>query len=75
MVVPMTFTHKGHGYVVECHGDDFQSSGSAEAFAQLDKVLTKKFDTKVLPRIIGPPAHGGQATEGPHLGRIIRWTP
>jgi len=39
-----------------------------------DKVLTEKFDTKVLPRI-GPPEHRGQATEGPHLGRIIRWTP
>ena len=39
----------------------------------MDKVLTEKFDTKVLPRV-GPPAHGGQATEGPHLGRIIRWT-
>ena len=74
MVVPMTFTHKEHGYVVECHEDDFLSCGSAEALDHLDKVLTEKFDTKVLPRI-GPPEHGGQATEGPHLGRIIRWTP
>jgi KUP system potassium uptake protein len=74
MVVPMTFVHKDHGYVVECHGDDFLSCGSAAALDHLDKVLTEKFDTKVLPRV-GPPAHGGQATEGPHLGRIVRWTP
>ncbi len=73
-VVPMTFVHEGHGYVVECHGDDFLSCGSAQALDQLDHVLTEKFDTKVLARI-GPPSFGGQATEGPHLGRLIRWTP
>ena len=31
MVVPMTFTHEEHSYVVECHGDDFLICGSAEA--------------------------------------------
>ena len=73
MVVPMTFVHMKHGYAVNCHGDDFFSVGSAEALGQLHKVLTERFDTKVLPRI-GPPSFGGQVTEGPHLGRIIRWT-
>ena len=73
MVVPMTFVHQKHGYIVECHGDDFLSCGSAAALDHLDKVLTGKFDAKVLPRI-GPPAHAGQVTEGSHLGRLIRWT-
>ncbi len=73
VVVPMTFVNRRHGYIVECHGDDFLSAGSAEALDQLDKVLTERFDTKVLPRV-GPPSFGGQVTEGPHLGRIIRWT-
>ena len=45
VVVPMTFVHKRHGYIVECHGDDFLSAGSADALDQLDKVLTERFDT------------------------------
>ena len=35
--------------------------------------MTTHFDTKILPRI-GPPAFGGEVTEGKHLGRTIRWS-
>ena len=56
-----------------CHGDDFLTSADGAGLDALDKALTEKFDTKVLPRI-GPPAYGGQASTGTHLGRSITWT-
>jgi hypothetical protein len=69
MVVPMTFVHKEHGYIVECHGDDFLSCGSAEALDHLDKVLTERFDTSPPPhRAAGTrrPGHGGAASRKDH---------
>ena len=35
--------------------------------------MQRHFEVKILPRI-GPPEHGGQATELKHLKRTIRWT-
>ncbi|CAK0820598.1 unnamed protein product, partial [Prorocentrum cordatum] len=74
MVVPMMFFSDSFDYVTNCHGDDFLSAGAAAALDEVDRILDEHFDTKRLPRI-GPPAHGGEAAEGQHLGRIIRWTP
>ena len=74
VVAPMMFVSENHGFVTVCHGDDFVSSVSAAALAEVDRVLTAHFDTKILPRT-GPTAYGGEVTEGKHLGRTIRWRP
>ena len=74
VVVPMMFVSENRGYVTVCHGDDFVSSGSAEALDEVDRALTTHFDTKILPRI-GPTAYGGEVTERKHLGRTVRWSP
>ena len=39
----------------------------------LDKLMAENYEVKILPRI-GDPRHGGEVTEGRHLGRVIRWT-
>ena len=70
IVEPMTCSQK-FGYVTVCHGDDF--STIAAALDEIDRVLTETFDTKTLPRF-GPPAFGGEPTEGQHLGNTIRST-
>ena len=74
VVVPMMFVSESHGYVTACHGDDFVSGGSATTLDEIDRVLTTHFDTKILPRI-GPTAHGGEVSEGKHLGRTMKWSP
>eukprot|EP00929_Paragymnodinium_shiwhaense_P111971 TRINITY_DN8021_c0_g1_i4.p1 TRINITY_DN8021_c0_g1~~TRINITY_DN8021_c0_g1_i4.p1 ORF type:complete len:1618 (+),score=271.11 TRINITY_DN8021_c0_g1_i4:701-5554(+) len=74
VVVPMTFYHPEHGYAVTCHGDDFLAAGNARALDEVDLLLSKSFDTKVLPRI-GPASFGGHTSEGEHLRRLVAWTP
>ena len=65
---------KSHGYATVCHVDDFVSCGTGAALDEVDRVLTSRFDTKILPRN-GPTAYGGEVSEGRHLGRTIRWSP
>ena len=72
-VVPGLFFHAEWQVTLSCHGDDFLAEGMSADLDKLDELMAASFETKTLPRI-GPPENGGQATEGSHLHRIIRWT-
>ena len=45
------FVNDQYDYVTVCHGDDFLKRADASGRDAVDKVLSEKFDTKVLPRI------------------------
>ena len=62
MVIHMTFVDDGLGYVTTCHGDDFLTCADARGLDEVDRILSERWDTKVLPRI-GPPAFGGELAE------------
>ena len=48
VVDPMMLVSERHGYVTVCNGDLFEPSGSAAALDEVDRVLTRQFDTKNL---------------------------
>ena len=73
-IMPMTFYHPVLDICMGCHGDDFLAEGTAASCDELDKIMHRCFEVKIMPRI-GPPEHGGQATSGRHLGRLIKWSP
>ncbi|CAE7207180.1 RE2 [Symbiodinium natans] len=73
LLCPNTYYLKEHDLCLSCHGDDFLASGEREALDMLDKIMEENYEVKVLPRI-GDPAHGGEVSEGRHLGRLIKWT-
>eukprot|EP00435_Cladocopium_sp_Y103_P039764 s3333_g10.t1 len=72
-VVPGLFYHPEWQVTLSCHGDDFLAEGLSSDLDKLDESMVASFETKVLPRI-GPEQWGGQAQQGSHLHRIIKWT-
>ena len=73
LLCPNTYYKKAADLCLSCHGDDFLASGEKEELDALDKLMAENYEVKILPRI-GDPRHGGEVTEGRHLGRVIRWT-
>ncbi|CAK0795275.1 unnamed protein product [Prorocentrum cordatum] len=72
--IRVAFFHAtGSGKVVIIPPRGLAPPGVGWRALKVDRVLTRHFDAKVLPRI-GPPAHSGEVAEGQHLGRAIRWT-
>ena len=72
LLCPNTYYKKAADLCLSCHGDDFLASGEKEELDALDKLMAENYEVKILPRI-GDPRHGGEVTEGRHLGRVIRW--
>ncbi|CAK0821956.1 unnamed protein product, partial [Prorocentrum cordatum] len=50
-----------------------REEGESDSLDQVDNIMRKHFEVKILPRI-GLPEFGGQAATGSHLKRTIRWT-
>ena len=67
---PNVFYHAVKKIVCSVHGDDFTSSGPANALDWLEKSIGEEYEITIQPRI-GP---GPQdAEEGRALNRVIRW--
>ncbi len=67
---PNVFRHPDRKIVCSVHGDDFTSSGPADALDWLETSIGKEYEITIGPRL-GP---GPQdAKEGRALNRIIRW--
>ena len=67
---PNVFYHAVKKIVCSVHGDDFTSSGPANALDWLEKSIGEEYEITIQPRI-GP---GPQdAKEGRALNRVIRW--
>ena len=62
-VVAMTFYNEKFDFTVSCHGDDFFGEAEGAGADELDRIMKKHFDVKILPRI-GPSEFGGQTTQG-----------
>ena len=71
--IPGLYYHPEWDITLACHCDDFLAEGLSQDLDKLDDLMKEKFEVKVLPRI-GDPEHGGEASEGAHLHRIIKWT-
>ena len=73
LLCPNTYYWEAEDLALSCHGDDFLASGERKALDKLDEIMKKNYEVKILPRI-GNPLYGGEAKEGKHLGRVIKWT-
>ncbi len=67
---PNTFYHEQRQIATSVHGDDFTSSGPANALDWLEESIAENYEITVAPRM-GPGE--GDAKEGRVLNRIIRW--
>ena len=67
---PNVFHHELKGIVTSVHGDDFTSSGPADALDWLEASIAENYEITVSPRL-GPGAN--DAKEGRVLNRILRW--
>ena len=67
---PNLFYHRGKRVVTSVHGDDFTSSGPADALDWLEEKIAQQYEISIDPRL-GPGPD--DAKEGRVLNRVIRW--
>ena len=67
---PNAFYHSERGIVTSVHGDDFTSSGPADALDWLEQSIGAEYEITIGPRLGPGPS---DAKEGRALNRIIRW--
>ena len=67
---PNLFRHELRGILCSVHGDDFTSSGPADALDWMEEEVQKRYEVTLQPRL-GPGPH--DAKEVRVLNRIIRW--
>ena len=67
---PNLFYHSGRKVVTSVHGDDFTSSGPADALDWLEEMITKQYEISIEPRLGPGPL---DAKESRVLNRVIRW--
>ena len=70
MACPNVFRHPDRKIVTSVHGDDFTSSGPADALDWLEKAIAESYDITIGPRL-GPGPN--DAKEARALNRIVRW--
>ena len=67
---PNVFRHQERQITTSVHGDDFTSSGPANALDWFEEALAEHYELTVSPRM-GPGPR--DAKEGRVLNRVIRW--
>ena len=67
---PNVFHHSGRRVVTSVHGDDFTTSGPADALDWFEEAVKEKYEATIGPRV-GPGPHDEK--EGRVLNRIVRW--
>ena len=67
---PNIFRHEKRGVVTSVHGDDFTTTGPADALDWFESAVKEKYEATIGPRV-GPGPN--DAKEGRVLNRIVRW--
>ena len=70
MASPNVFHHEARGIACSVHGDDFTSSGPADALDWLEGAIGEEYEIAIAPRM-GPGP--GDAKEGRVLNRVVTW--